>query len=131
MVERYANIPKTKITFDEAISLIEAMKRPKEVAHKQADDHGNFGYFSLDEIRSPMDLPPFRASLKDAARSVDGNSDRLTMSKPISAGDSDCDRLEANRCYRINTGSGAFSKYTHQTIVDYFFFRKLISIKKF
>lgn len=53
-----------------------------------------------------MYLPPFRASLKDgyAVRSADGNNDRFTMPKLISAGASDCEKLKENYCYRINTG---------------------------
>lgn len=66
MIERYKNIPKSKISFNEAITSIvnESIKRPKEITFINVEDYGNFGYFSVDEIRSPMDLPPFRASLK-------------------------------------------------------------------
>lgn len=115
MLERYQNMPKSKISYNEAITAIvnESIKRPKEIVYKNVEDYGNFGYFSVDEVRSPMDLPPFRASLKDgyAVRSADGNADRFTMSKPIAAGESDCDQLKANHCYRINTGRDFKFKY--------------------
>lgn len=119
MLERYQNMPKSKISFHEAITSIvnESIKRPKEIVYKHVEDYGNFGYFSVDEIRSPMNLPPFRASLKDgyAVRSADGNADRFTMPKPISAGESDCDQLKANHCYRINTGMlFEISKFTYK-----------------
>ena len=108
MVERYSNMTKNKITFDQAITLViaESMKRPKEIKQISVEHYGNFGYFSANEIRSPMNLPPFRASLKDgyAVRTIDGSNDRLTMSKPISAGESECCELKTNYCYRINTG---------------------------
>lgn len=66
MVERYNNMPKGKISFNEAITLVvnESIKRPKETTYINVEDHGNFGYYSADELRSPMNLPPFRASLK-------------------------------------------------------------------
>ena len=96
----------------------QVIERPKEIVNKSVEDYGNFGYFSVDEIRSPMNLPPFRCSLKDgyAMRSADGNSDRLTMPKQIAAGESDCDQLKANYCYRINTG-----KFSRLHNVDSFF----------
>lgn len=60
-----------------------------------------------EEIRSPMDLPPFRASIKDgyAVKSV-STAKRRTVIGNISAGD----RIETkdfadNECFKINTGA--------------------------
>lgn len=53
MFQRYSNISKSKITFNEAITLIinETKKRPKEFDYLNVEDYTNFGYYCADEIR--------------------------------------------------------------------------------